>query len=57
VLLEEGVREGLREIGDERRVLVARKGVEIELEDLRELDEEACTDPAPILRDEVEVAR
>ncbi len=55
--IEERIAEGLEEIGGEARVLRRGEGVEIDLEALREPDQERRGERAPVVLDEVQVAR
>ena len=56
-VLEERIGKGLGQVRDHARVLVGRERREIEVEDLRELDEERRGERAPVVLDEVQVAR
>ena len=56
-LLEHRVGEGLGEVGDEPRVLVGRERVDVDVEELREPDEEVRGERPAVVLDEVQVAR
>ncbi len=53
----ERIRERLEEIGDDVRVLVGREGVYVDVEHLRELDEERRRKRPAVRLDQVQVAR
>jgi hypothetical protein len=57
VRVEHRIAEDLHEVGDDARVIVRRERLEIEVQDLREPDEQGGGEAPPIVLDEVQVAR
>ena len=56
VLLEQGIAEGLHEVGDQASLLVGGELVQREVEELRELEQEAGGQGAAVVLDQIEIA-
>jgi hypothetical protein len=54
--LEDGVAEDLQQVGHRAGVVLGREGLEVQLQDLGQADEERRRERAPVVLDEVQVA-